>query len=121
MAITAALAVAIALAFPRLRFALWAYVAAVAFTRVRFGAHFPLDIVAGTALGTASALLIAVAFERMTRRPSSRTPTRAPGSLASTAVMPSHNDVPDRAWSSQCSRTSTPSCSSTTARATTSP
>jgi undecaprenyl-diphosphatase len=64
MAITAALAVAIALAFPRLRYALWAYVAAVAFTRVMFGAHFPLDVVAGTALGTASALLVAVAFER---------------------------------------------------------
>jgi membrane-associated phospholipid phosphatase len=68
MAITAALAVAAALAFPRLRYALWAYVAAVAFTRVMFGAHFPLDVLAGTALGTASALLVAVAFERLRRR-----------------------------------------------------
>ena len=68
MAITAALAVAFALAFPRLRYALWAYVAAVAFTRVMFGAHFPLDVLAGTALGTASALLVAVAFERLRRR-----------------------------------------------------
>jgi membrane-associated phospholipid phosphatase len=59
MAITAALAVAIALAFPRLRFALWGYVAAVALTRVFFGAHFPLDVLAGTALGTASAILVA--------------------------------------------------------------
>jgi membrane-associated phospholipid phosphatase len=59
MAITAALAVAVALAFPRLRFALWGYVAAVAFTRVYFGAHFPLDVLAGTALGTASAILVA--------------------------------------------------------------
>jgi membrane-associated phospholipid phosphatase len=59
MAITAALAVAVALSFPRLRFALWGYVAAVAFTRVFFGAHFPLDVLAGTALGTASAILIA--------------------------------------------------------------
>ena len=47
---------------------LWAYVAAVAFTRVFFGAHFPLDILAGTALGTASAMLVAVAFERRRRR-----------------------------------------------------
>ncbi len=59
MAITAALAIAIALSFPRLRFALWGYVAAVAFTRVFFGAHFPLDVLAGTALGTASAMLAA--------------------------------------------------------------
>jgi membrane-associated phospholipid phosphatase len=59
MAITAALAVAIALSFPKLRFALWGYVAAVAFTRVFFGAHFPLDVLAGTALGTAGAILVA--------------------------------------------------------------
>jgi undecaprenyl-diphosphatase len=64
MAITAALAVAFALAFPRLRWVLWGYVGAVAFTRVMFGAHFPLDVVAGTALGTASALLVAAAAQR---------------------------------------------------------
>jgi maltose/moltooligosaccharide transporter len=58
MAITAALATAAALAFPRLRFPLYAYVGAVAFTRVLFGAHFPLDTVAGTALGAGSALAI---------------------------------------------------------------
>ena len=68
MAITAALSVSVALAFPRLRFVLWAYIAAVAFTRVMFGAHFPLDTVAGTALGTASALLVAIAFDRRRRR-----------------------------------------------------
>jgi MFS transporter, DHA1 family, tetracycline resistance protein len=68
MAITAALAIATALAFPRLRAALWIYVAAVAFTRVLFGAHFPFDALAGTALGTASALLVAVAFERIRSR-----------------------------------------------------
>ena len=68
MAITAALSVSVALAFPRLRFVLWAYIAAVAFTRVMFGAHFPLDTVAGTALGTASALLVAIAFDRRRRQ-----------------------------------------------------
>ena len=55
MAITAALAVSIGLVFPRLRAILWAYVVAVAFTRVLFGAHFPLDTVAGSLLGYASA------------------------------------------------------------------
>jgi MFS family permease len=65
MAITAALAVSAGLLLPRLRHALWAYVAAVAFTRVLFGAHFPLDVLAGTALGVASALLVAAAFEQV--------------------------------------------------------
>jgi len=65
MAITAALAVATALLFPRLKWMLWAYVAAVAFTRVMFGAHFPLDVLAGTALGVGSALLVAYAWERV--------------------------------------------------------
>jgi membrane-associated phospholipid phosphatase len=55
MAITAALAGAIALVFPRLRAVLWGYVFAVAFTRVLFGAHFPLDTIAGTMLGYVSA------------------------------------------------------------------
>ncbi len=51
MAITTAIAGATALVFPRLRTLLWLYVAAVAFTRVLFGAHFPLDTVAGIVLG----------------------------------------------------------------------
>jgi maltose/moltooligosaccharide transporter len=59
MAITVALAAALALSFPRLRFALAAYVVAVGFTRVLFGAHFPSDVLAGTALGVSSALLVA--------------------------------------------------------------
>jgi membrane-associated phospholipid phosphatase len=67
MAITAALAVAVALSLPRLRTVLLAYVAAVAFTRVLFGAHFPLDVIAGTALGTASALLVALAADSIGR------------------------------------------------------
>jgi hypothetical protein len=96
MAITAALAVAVALRFPRLRYALWAYVAAVAFTRVFFGAHFPLDVIAGTALGTASALLVAVAFDRQRTTPVADAEA-FPDDSSVTAVMPSHNDVPDRA------------------------
>jgi membrane-associated phospholipid phosphatase/MFS family permease len=61
MAVTAALATAIALAFPRLRYALWAYVAAVAVTRVLFGAHFPIDVLMGIFVGYASARLVAAA------------------------------------------------------------
>jgi maltose/moltooligosaccharide transporter len=96
MAITAALAVAVALTLPRLRYALWAYVFAVAFTRVMFGAHFPLDTVAGTALGTASAILIALAFDRGRRRRSvNADPLDANAHIV--AVMPSYNDVPEPA------------------------
>ena len=64
MAITAALAVSTALLFRRLRYPLFAYVALVAFTRVMFGAHFPFDVLAGTALGVGSALVVALAVER---------------------------------------------------------
>ena len=97
MAITAALSVSIALAFPRLRFVLWAYIAAVAFTRVMFGAHFPLDTVAGTALGTASALLVAIAFDRRRRRTQVSPAEPLDDEHTVVAVMPSHNDVPERA------------------------
>ena len=103
MAITAALAVATAIAFPRLRYALWAYVAAVAFSRVMFGAHFPLDAVAGTALGIASALIVARLFRPVGRLQAGatadgeETPTADPlPKHAVAAVMPSYNDVPTR-------------------------
>ena len=94
MAITAALGVAIALAFPRLRWWLWAYIAAVAFTRVMFGAHFPLDVVAGTAMGAGSALLAAAYFDR--RRGGTSEPVDLDKDDVA-AVMPSHGDVPERA------------------------
>jgi dolichol-phosphate mannosyltransferase len=95
MAITAALAVAIVLLFPRLRTALVAYIAAVAFTRVMFGAHFPLDVVAGTALGIASALLVAVAVERVQGRSREAGAVEPlPEGATLVAVMPSYNDVP---------------------------
>jgi dolichol-phosphate mannosyltransferase len=94
MAITAALAVAVALAFPRFRHVLWAYVAAVAFTRVMFGAHFPLDVVAGTALGTASALVVAMVFERSRRKPVVADAEPLADEPLVVAVMPSYDDVP---------------------------
>jgi membrane-associated phospholipid phosphatase/predicted MFS family arabinose efflux permease len=95
LAITAALAVATALLFPRLAVLAYAYVAVVAFTRVLFGAHFPLDAVAGTALGVASALLVAVAVERLAGRaaaPSAVEPLPADARVV--AVMPAFNHMP---------------------------
>jgi membrane-associated phospholipid phosphatase len=51
MIVTVALATVAATVVPKLRRPLVAYVAAVGFTRVLFGAHFPLDVVVGTVLG----------------------------------------------------------------------
>jgi membrane-associated phospholipid phosphatase len=56
MAVITALAASAWFAVPRLRGLLFAYVALNAVTRVVFGAHFPLDVVAGMALGFGSAL-----------------------------------------------------------------
>jgi maltose/moltooligosaccharide transporter len=49
--VTTAMAAAAAAAAPVLRGPLAAYVAVVGFTRVLFGAHFPIDVVVGAALG----------------------------------------------------------------------
>jgi dolichol-phosphate mannosyltransferase len=95
LSITAALAVATALLFRRLAVVLYAYVAAVAITRVMFGAHFPLDVVAGTALGIASALLVAVAVERLAGRTAAVSPVEPlPADATVVAVMPAFNHVP---------------------------
>jgi membrane-associated phospholipid phosphatase/MFS family permease len=55
--VTAALATVAGAAVPKLRSPLIVYVAAVAATRVLFGAHFPLDVVVGAALGYELGLL----------------------------------------------------------------
>jgi membrane-associated phospholipid phosphatase len=49
--VTAAMASAAAAAVPALRRPLLAYVVLLGITRVSFGAHFPLDVVVGAALG----------------------------------------------------------------------
>ena len=49
--VTAAMVVAVMRVAPRLRWPLLAYLVAIAITRITFGAHFPLDVVVGAALG----------------------------------------------------------------------
>jgi membrane-associated phospholipid phosphatase len=49
--VTAAIAAAAASAVPLLRHPLLVYVGVIAVTRVLFGAHFPIDVVVGAALG----------------------------------------------------------------------
>jgi dolichol-phosphate mannosyltransferase len=98
MAITAALAASMALAFPRLRWVLFAYLATVAVTRVVFGAHFPIDVLAGTLLGIASALIVAELADRIAGRARAVATAEAyDEDSAVVAVMPSYNHVPSPA------------------------
>jgi membrane-associated phospholipid phosphatase/predicted MFS family arabinose efflux permease len=106
MAVTAALAVAIAFAFPRLRHALWAYVVLVAVTRVLFGAHFPFDVMMGTFVGYASARLVASSL----RRPSDADDVADPPSGEPlprdevVALMPSYGTPPSVALIAETQR-----------------
>jgi membrane-associated phospholipid phosphatase len=54
--VTAALVTAAAAVLPKLRVPLYTYLAAIALTRVTFGAHFPIDVVVGALLGREFAL-----------------------------------------------------------------
>jgi membrane-associated phospholipid phosphatase/MFS family permease len=51
MVVTTAIVVAAIAAVPWLRVPFWVYCGLIALTRVTFGAHFPLDVVAGMAFG----------------------------------------------------------------------
>ena len=97
LAITTALVLALAFAFPRLRRALWAYVLAVAFTRVLFGAHFPLDVLAGIVIGYGSALAVHAFFRQMALA-SNPAPVHVSRAALSrdtvAALMPTYGDVP---------------------------
>ena len=98
MAITTALAVALAFAFPRLRRVAWAYVLAIAFTRVMFGAHFPLDTLAGIALGSGGALAIHALFRQVNlaskRYAAPAVPRAALSPDSVVALMPTYGDLP---------------------------
>ena len=99
MAVVTALAASAWFAIPQLRGILVAYIALNAVTRVAFGAHFPVDVVAGAALGYGSALAGRSLFAQtaaMRERPSNRRRSASTRDRVR-AVMPSHGDVPDRA------------------------
>ena len=51
MVVTTAIVVAGIAAVPWLRAPLWIYCGVIGLTRITFGAHFPLDVVAGMAFG----------------------------------------------------------------------
>jgi membrane-associated phospholipid phosphatase len=98
MAITTALAVALAFAFPRLRSVAWAYIAAVALTRVMFGAHFPFDTLAGIALGYGSALAIQAVLRQVSLTSKRHAAAAVSGTALSrdsvVALMPTYGDTP---------------------------
>jgi membrane-associated phospholipid phosphatase/predicted MFS family arabinose efflux permease len=97
MAIVTALAASAWFAIPQLRGILGTYIAVNAVTRVAFGAHFPVDVVAGIALGYGSSLAGRSLFAQTVMRERSQRPS--PVSLTRDrirAVMPSHGDVPNR-------------------------
>jgi undecaprenyl-diphosphatase len=53
---------------PRLRAPLYVLAVLIAFSRLYNGDHFPLDVLAGAVLGTATALLLLAGFRRGSRR-----------------------------------------------------
>jgi membrane-associated phospholipid phosphatase len=97
MAVVTALAASAWFAIPQLRGILVAYIAVNAVTRVSFGAHFPIDVVAGTVLGYGSALAGRALF---LQTGATLERTKAPPVTlvrdGVRAVMPTHGDVPDR-------------------------
>lgn len=81
MVVTTAMATAAVAAVPWLRWPLLPYVAVIAFTRVLFGAHFPLDVAVGAIVGLVCGLFVAAV-------------ARAIGVLPGSTPIPA---LPDRA------------------------
>lgn len=71
-AVTAAITISIAMLFPRLRQPMLGYLLLLSVSRVAFGAHFPLDVVGGVAVGYASVVAVGLLLANlgvMTSRP----------------------------------------------------
>ena len=99
--VTTALVVAASAMAPLLRIPAFAYLAAVAVTRVTFGAHFPLDVVVGTIVGWQVGLF-AVAVTRAGRLLPQ--PADARASLRVASAMPVPIALPSAAPTSTSSQ-----------------
>jgi membrane-associated phospholipid phosphatase len=82
--VTAALVFATAAILPRLRPLLYTYLAAIALTRITFGAHFPLDVVVGAVLGREFALFSVSLVANTRLLPEPLTDTRRPEAVPET-------------------------------------
>jgi len=72
--VTAALVTAAAAILPKLRAPLYLYLAAIAVTRITFGAHFPIDVVVGAVLGREFALFSVALMANARLLPASAVP-----------------------------------------------
>ena len=79
MVVTTAIVVAAIASVPWLRVPLWIYCGLIALTRVTFGAHFPLDVMAGIAFGYPVGLF---AYELVSRFDLARPPRERPQKTA---------------------------------------
>jgi membrane-associated phospholipid phosphatase len=79
--VTAAMTAAASAAVPALRRPLIAYVVMIGLTRVLFGAHFPLDVLAGAALGYELGLFAARLMASARLLPATTLPELAPSAL----------------------------------------
>ncbi len=86
--VTAAMAAAAASAVPLLRRPLLAYVGVIAVTRVLFGAHFPIDVVVGAALGYELGLFTTSLLANARLLPERRAIADAAGPVPEHAALP---------------------------------
>jgi undecaprenyl-diphosphatase len=99
--VTTALVVAASAMAPLLRIPAFVYLAAIAVTRITFGAHFPLDVVIGTIVGWQVGLA-AVAVTRAGRLLPQ--PARDRASLRAPSAMPAPIAIPSTAPTSTSSQ-----------------
>ena len=88
--VTAAMGAAAASAVPLLRRPLLAYVGVIAVTRVLFGAHFPIDVVVGAALGYELGLFTTSLLANARLLPERRTIAASAEPLPEHAALPAH-------------------------------
>ena len=92
MVVTTAIVVAAIAAVPWLRVPLWTYCGLIALTRITFGAHFPLDVVAGIAFGYPVGLFAWELVSALRSREAAATGTRATcGGLRVDEVAPARD------------------------------